>query len=94
MIDLHTHTVLSDGDLVPTELARRAEVLGFRVLGMADHVDTALVESVVPVLVQAAKRPGAGHGDEGDPGRRDHALPARAYRPRGAAGARNSGLAW
>jgi putative hydrolase len=55
LIDLHTHTVLSDGDLIPTELARRAEVVGYKVLGIADHVDTALVESVVPVLVQVAK---------------------------------------
>jgi putative hydrolase len=54
MIDLHTHTVLSDGDLIPTELARRAEVLGYRALGIADHVDTAMVDEVVPVLVQAA----------------------------------------
>jgi putative hydrolase len=55
MIDLHTHTILSDGDLVPAELARRAEVRGYRVLGMADHVDTSLIDSVVPVLVKAAK---------------------------------------
>ena len=55
MIDLHTHTLLSDGDLVPTELARRAEVLGFRALAMTDHVDTAIVDLVVPPLVQAAK---------------------------------------
>lgn len=54
MIDLHTHTLLSDGVLIPTELARRAEVLGFRVLGMADHVDTVMVDMVVPRLVQAA----------------------------------------
>jgi len=55
MIDLHTHTTLSDGDLIPTELARRAEVLGFRALGMADHVDTALVDFVVGRLVQVAR---------------------------------------
>ena len=54
MIDLHTHTLLSDGDLIPTELARRAEVLGFRALGLADHVDTALVDVVVPLLVKVA----------------------------------------
>jgi len=54
MIDLHTHTLLSDGDLIPTELARRAEVLGFRALGLADHVDTALVDAVVPLLVKVA----------------------------------------
>jgi len=54
MIDFHTHTVLSDGELIPTELARRAEVLGFRALGISDHVDTGLVDVVVPVLAQVA----------------------------------------
>jgi len=53
MIDLHTHTLLSDGELVPTELARRAEVCGYRILGFADHVDTAVVDHVVPMLVRA-----------------------------------------
>jgi len=55
MIDLHTHTLLSDGDLIPTELVRRAECLGYRALGFADHVDTALVETVVPPLVRVAE---------------------------------------
>ena len=39
MIDLHTHTFLSDGVLVPAELAQRASVAGYRVLGITDHVD-------------------------------------------------------
>jgi len=55
MIDLHTHTLLSDGELIPTELARVAEVCGYRVLGFADHVDTALADHVVPLLVQVAE---------------------------------------
>ena len=55
MIDLHNHTLLSDGELIPTELARRAEVLGFRALGFADHVDTMLVDVIVPRLVQVAR---------------------------------------
>ncbi len=55
MIDLHTHTLLSDGHLIPTELARRAEVCGYRVLGFADHVDTAVVDHVVPLLVRTAE---------------------------------------
>ena len=54
MIDLHTHSTLSDGEQIPTELARWAEVLGFRVLGISDHVDTGLVDRVVPVLAQVA----------------------------------------
>jgi len=55
MIDLHTHTLLSDGDLIPTELVRRAEVQGFRALGLTDHVDTVMVEEVVPLLAQVAR---------------------------------------
>lgn len=55
MIDLHTHTLLSDGGLIPTELARRAETLGFRALAMTDHVDTAMADVVVPVLVRVAE---------------------------------------
>ena len=54
MIDLHTHSTLSDGEQIPTELARWAEVLGFRALGISDHVDTGLVDVVVPVLAQVA----------------------------------------
>jgi len=39
MIDLHTHTLNSDGELIPTELWRRAQVKGYRYLGITDHVD-------------------------------------------------------
>jgi len=55
MIDLHTHTLLSDGELIPTELARRFEVMGYRALAMTDHVDTGTVETVVPVLAKVAE---------------------------------------
>jgi histidinol phosphatase-like PHP family hydrolase len=40
MIDLHTHTLFSDGELVPAELARRADRLGYRWLAITDHVDS------------------------------------------------------
>lgn len=56
MIDLHTHTLLSDGALIPAEQIRRAEVRGYRVLGMADHVDLATMGTIIPQLVAAAKR--------------------------------------
>ncbi|MFP4167634.1 MAG: histidinol phosphate phosphatase domain-containing protein [Desulfonatronovibrionaceae bacterium] len=39
MIDLHTHTVYSDGELIPSELARRAGHAGYRGLAFTDHVD-------------------------------------------------------
>lgn len=50
MIELHTHTVLSDGVLIPAELARRAEVLGTQALVFTDHADGSLIDHVVPRL--------------------------------------------
>lgn len=49
MYDLHTHTILSDGELLPTELVRRAAVLGYETLGITDHADA----SNLPHLVEA-----------------------------------------
>jgi len=56
MIDLHTHTLLSDGELIASELARRAEEIGVRGLGLADHVDASNLDLVVPRLVEAAEQ--------------------------------------
>ena len=39
MIDLHTHTTFSDGELIPAELARRAAKAGYRAMAMTDHAD-------------------------------------------------------
>ncbi|RJQ24044.1 MAG: histidinol phosphate phosphatase domain-containing protein [Nitrospiraceae bacterium] len=52
MIDLHTHTLLSDGVLVPSEFIRRAYVAGYRALAITDHVDPSNIENVVPAIVK------------------------------------------
>ncbi len=39
MIDLHTHTLFSDGELTPSELVRRAKVTGYRAIALTDHAD-------------------------------------------------------
>jgi putative hydrolase len=51
MIDLHTHTLFSDGALLPSELARRAQVLDYKALAMTDHVDSSNLDFVLPRLV-------------------------------------------
>lgn len=56
MIDLHTHSFLSDGALVPSELVRRAKVKGYKALAITDHVDASNVEMVVPQLVRVCER--------------------------------------
>ena len=55
MIDLHTHTLLSDGELLPAELARRAQENGYKVIGITDHVDSSNIDLVVPGIINACK---------------------------------------
>ena len=55
MIDLHTHTLLSDGELLPSELARRAEVIGYEAIGITDHCDWSNIDFVIPHIVKASK---------------------------------------
>ncbi len=52
MIDLHTHTLFSDGELLPSELIRRAEVKGYQAIALTDHADRSNLEWVIPRLVQ------------------------------------------
>ena len=54
MIDLHTHTLFSDGELLPAELWRRAQVKGYRYLAITDHVDSSNFEVVFARLKTAA----------------------------------------
>lgn len=54
MIDLHTHSLNSDGELLPTELWRRAQVKGYRFLGITDHVDASNFDAVFARLKAAA----------------------------------------
>lgn len=37
--DLHTHTIFSDGGLIPAEAARRAEASGYKGIALTDHAD-------------------------------------------------------
>lgn len=56
MIDLHTHTLLSDGELLPSEMVRRAEVAGYEVIGLTDHVDVSNIGYVLPALVRVCEK--------------------------------------
>lgn len=55
MIDLHTHTLLSDGDLLPSELVRRAVVKGYEAIALTDHVDWSNIDFVIPRLIKVSK---------------------------------------
>ena len=52
MIDLHTHTFLSDGDLGPAELVQRASRKGYSVLGITDHADSSNLDQLISQLLR------------------------------------------
>lgn len=54
MIDLHTHCLFSDGELVPAEHLRRVEVLGYQAIAITDHADSSNLDLIVPRLVKVA----------------------------------------
>lgn len=51
LYDLHTHTILSDGEMLPSELVRRMAVIGYTTVAITDHVDTSNAVSVVESLL-------------------------------------------
>lgn len=55
MIDLHTHTLFSDGVLIPAELARRAEVVGYRAIAFTDHADHSNIEQILHGVVAGCR---------------------------------------
>lgn len=54
MIDLHTHTIFSDGELLPSELVRRAAVIGYKAIALTDHADYTNLESLVDAARKAS----------------------------------------
>jgi len=55
MTDLHMHSILSDGELIPAELVRRAMCRGHEAIAITDHVDMCTVDAVVASVVKAAE---------------------------------------
>lgn len=48
--DFHTHTFLSDGELLPLELIRRCQAKGYSLVGITDHVGFSNYEQVCQAL--------------------------------------------
>ena len=51
LFDFHTHTVLSDGELSPVELVRRAIVNGYTAMAITDHAAMGSVERITKELL-------------------------------------------
>lgn len=50
MFDFHTHSLFSDGELIPSELVRRAVLNGYTAVAITDHVDFTNIEHVLTGL--------------------------------------------
>ncbi len=50
--DFHTHTTLSDGELTPIELIRRAHETGYRAIAITDHCGAGALARVLSELIK------------------------------------------
>jgi putative hydrolase len=51
MIDLHTHSLFSDGVLIPAELVQRAKAKGYEALAITDHADRSNLDWIISRIV-------------------------------------------
>ncbi len=55
MMDFHIHSVFSDGELIPAEIIRRAEAIGYKALAITDHADLSNIDLIVPRIVKVMR---------------------------------------
>lgn len=53
MYDFHIHSIWSDGELIPAEIARRYRVLGYEAIAITDHADNTNLEFILSNTVGA-----------------------------------------
>ena len=56
MYNLHAHTFLSDGDLLPSEVAARYQDKGYRVIAITDHADYSNIKQIAKSVVEFCRR--------------------------------------
>ena len=52
MFDLHTHSLLSDGVLLPSEIAVRYSALGYKTIAITDHVDYSNIKANIEAILE------------------------------------------
>ncbi|MBN2468072.1 MAG: histidinol phosphate phosphatase domain-containing protein [Deltaproteobacteria bacterium] len=61
MIDLHTHSFFSDGELIPAELIRRAQAKAYHGIAITDHADNSNLDFLIPRLVRFCRAANTGN---------------------------------
>lgn len=54
--NLHAHTLLSDGELLPSEVAMRYMAQGYKVIAFTDHADYSNIKSICPAIVEFCRK--------------------------------------
>jgi putative hydrolase len=52
MFNLHCHSLLSDGVLLPSEIAVRYQALGYKAIAITDHADYSNIKSTVKAILE------------------------------------------
>ena len=56
MYNLHAHTFLSDGELLPSEVAVRYQDKGYKTIAITDHADYSNIKQISKAIVEFCKR--------------------------------------
>lgn len=56
MYNLHAHSLLSDGALLPSEVAVRYAAAGYTIIAITDHVDYSNIKTTVKAMVDFTRR--------------------------------------
>jgi len=51
MYDLHTHSLLSDGELLPSEIASRYLAKGYKAIAICDHADYSNIKNIIDSIL-------------------------------------------
>ena len=55
LLDFHTHSLHSDGVLLPSELVRRYAVAGFKAVAITDHADLSNIDFIINALMKVCR---------------------------------------
>lgn len=91
MYNLHAHTFISDGELLPSEVAVRYQDKGYSVIAITDHADYSNIKQLAKSIVEFCRRWPKNSSIKVLPGVELTHLPPEQFKPLAAA-ARKEGL--
>ncbi len=81
MYNLHCHSLLSDGVLLPSEVAVRYAHAGYHVIAITDHVDYSNIESVIRAILDFSRHWPSNSGIKVLPGIELTHVPPEQFKP-------------